>query len=95
LTRRQKTDRLDARGLLERLEKYLGGNRHAMSLVAVPSVQEEQRRSPVRYREQLMRDRRRAEARARAIALCQGIEVPRVGGEGPDGNSSVKSCLSG
>jgi hypothetical protein len=36
---RQKTDRLDARGLLDRLEKYLGGN--AMNLVAVPSVQEE------------------------------------------------------
>jgi len=75
-TRHQKTDRLDARALLNRLEKYLGGNGHAMSLVAVPSVQEEQKRSLVRYREQLLRDRRRAEARGRAIALCQGIEVP-------------------
>ena len=74
--RHQKTDRLDARALLDRLEKYLGGNRYAMSLVAVPSVEEEQQRSLVRYREQLMRDRRRAEARGRAIALCQGIEVP-------------------
>jgi transposase len=75
-TRHQKTDRLDARALLNRLEKYLGGNGHAMSLVAVPCVQEEQKRSLVRYREQLLRDRRRAEARGRAIALCQGIEVP-------------------
>jgi len=57
-TRHQKTDRLDARALLNRLEKYLGGNGHAMSLVAVPSVQEEQKRSLVRYREQLLRDRR-------------------------------------
>jgi transposase len=47
-----------------------------MSLVAVPSAEEEQQRSLVRYREQLMRDRRRAEARGRAIALGQGIEVP-------------------
>jgi transposase len=62
--------------LLNRLEKYLGGNCHAVSLVAVPSVEEEQKRSLVRYREQLMRDLRRAEARGRAIALCQGIEVP-------------------
>jgi hypothetical protein len=42
-TRRQKTDRLDARALASRLEKYLGGNCHAMSLVAVPSVEEEQK----------------------------------------------------
>jgi transposase len=62
--------------LLDRLEKYLAGNLYAMSLVAVPSVEEEQQRSHVRYREQLIRDRRRAEARGRAIALGQGIEVP-------------------
>jgi hypothetical protein len=58
------------------LESYLNGNRHAISIVAVPSLGEEQQRSVVRYREQLMRDRRRAEARGRAIALVQGIEVP-------------------
>ena len=33
----QKTDRLDARALLENLESYLRGNRDAMSIVAVPS----------------------------------------------------------
>jgi len=75
-TRHQKTDRLDARALLDGLESYLKGNRHAMSIVAVPSLEEEQQRSVVRYREQLMRDRRRAEARGRAIAVVQGIEVP-------------------
>jgi len=46
-TRHQKTDRLDARALLDRLESYLNGNRHAMSIVAVPSLQEEQQRSVV------------------------------------------------
>ena len=74
-TKHQKTDRLDARELLDRLESYLNGNRYAMSIVAVRSLGEEQQRSVVRYREQLMRDRRRAEARGRAIALVQGIEV--------------------
>jgi transposase len=54
-SKHQKTDRLDARALLDRLESYLKGNRHAMSIVAVPSLQEEQQRSVVRYREQLMR----------------------------------------
>jgi hypothetical protein len=75
-TRHQKTDRLDARALLDQLESYLKGNRHAMSIVAVPGLEEEQQRSVVCYREQLMRDRHRAEARGRAIAVVQGIEVP-------------------
>src|SRR6202047_3407156 len=75
-SKHQKTDRLDARALLDRLESYLHGNRHAMSIVAVPSLQEEQQRSVARYRDQLMRDRRRAEARGRALALTQGILAP-------------------
>src|SRR4051794_37737250 len=58
-TKRQKADRLDARALLDQLDSYLRGNRQAMSLVAVPSPQQEQHRSMVRYREQLMRNRRR------------------------------------
>ena len=67
----QKTDRLDARALLENLESYLRGNRDAMSIVAVPSLLQEQQRSVVRYREQLVRNRRRAEARGRAL-YCFG-----------------------
>jgi transposase len=74
--RRQKTDRLDARSLLENLDSYLRGNRHAMSIVAVPSLEQEQQRSVVRYREQLVRNRRRAEARGRALTLTQGIVAP-------------------
>ena len=72
----QKTDRLDARALLDNLESYLRGKRDAMSIVAVPSPLQEQQRSAVRYREQLVRDRRRAEARGRALALTQGILAP-------------------
>jgi len=75
-SKHQKTDRLDARALLVNLESYLRGNRNAMSIVAVPSPLQEQQRSVVRYREQLMRNRRRAEARGRALALTQGILAP-------------------
>jgi transposase len=75
-TKGQKTDRLDARGLLDQLDSYLRGNRQAMSLVAVPSPELEQQRSVVRHREQLMRHRRRAEAQGRALALTQGIIAP-------------------
>jgi len=75
-SKHQKTDRLDARALLDNLESYLRGNRDAMSIVTVPSAEEEQQRSVVRYREQLVRNRRRAEARGRALALTQGILAP-------------------
>ena len=37
-SKHQKTDRLDARALLNNLESYLRGNRDAMSIVAVPSL---------------------------------------------------------
>ena len=67
-SKHQKTDRLDARALLNNLESYLRGNRDAMSIVAIPSPEQEQRRSVVRHREQLVRNRRRAEARGRTIA---------------------------
>jgi transposase len=75
-SKQQKTDRLDARALLDNLERYLRGNRDAMSVIAVPSAVQEQQRSVVRYREQLMRNRRRAEARGRALTLTEGILAP-------------------
>lgn len=75
-SKHQKTDRLDARALLDSLESYLRGNRHAITIVAVPSPEEEQQRSVVRHREQLVRNRRRGEARGRALALTQGILAP-------------------
>jgi transposase len=73
----QKTDRLDARALLRHLDSYLGGNRDAMSVVPVPRPEQEQQRSVVRYRDQLLRDRRRAEARGRALVLTQAVLAPR------------------
>jgi hypothetical protein len=59
------------------LESYLRGNRDAMSIVAVPSPEQEQRRSVVRHREQLVRNRRRAETRGRAPAPDPGNPGPR------------------
>jgi transposase len=75
-SKRQKTDRLDARALLNNLESYLRGNHNAMSLVTVPSSEQEQQRSVARHREQLMHNRRRAEARGQALTLSQGIVAP-------------------
>jgi hypothetical protein len=73
----QKTDRLDARGLLDELDSYLRGNRQAMTIVAVPSPQQEPQRSIVRYREQLMRNRRRAPGAGACARLEPGHPGPR------------------
>ena len=73
--RGQKTDRLDARALVERLDRYVGGNRHALRIVRVPTPEEEQARSLVRMRTQLLRTRRKHEARGRGVLLAQGIRV--------------------
>jgi len=59
------------------LESYLRGNRDAMSIVAVLSHEQEQRRSVVRHHEQLVRNRRRAETRGRALAPDPGNPGPR------------------
>src|SRR6266446_1903108 len=45
-------------------------------VIQCTSPEQEERRSVVRYREQLVRNRRRAEARGRALALTQGILAP-------------------
>jgi transposase len=70
--RRQKTDRLDARALLDQLDRYLGGNARALSVVRVPTVEQEQLRSQSRQRDQFSRLRRGIEARGRALLLTQG-----------------------
>lgn len=73
--RRQKTDRLDARALVERLDRYCSGNRRALGIVRVPTVQQEQDRAQVRQRQQLLRARRQFEARGRSLLLTQGRQV--------------------
>jgi len=73
--KRQKTDRLDARALLERLDRYVRGNRHALAIVRVPTPEQEQARARVRLREQLAATRRQHEARGRSVLLAQGIRV--------------------
>lgn len=72
-TRRQKTDALDARALLERLDRWVRGNEDAFSVVRVPTPQEEQARAQCRLREQLSRMRRMAEARGRSLLLAHGF----------------------
>jgi hypothetical protein len=57
--RRTKTDRLDLDGLLRLLARYLGGERHAWSVVHVPSAAAEDARQLDRELETVIQDRTR------------------------------------
>lgn len=69
------TDKTDARELVLNLDRYLRGNLRAMSVVRVPTAEEEQRRALARQREQLRRERQRIAAQGRSLCLTQGIRL--------------------
>lgn len=73
--RKQKTDKLDAAALCDKLDRYLRGNTKAMNPVRVPSLEEQQRRSVCRLREQLKQSRHQWEARGRSLLLFYGHHV--------------------
>lgn len=65
-------DRTDARELVLRLDRYVGGNAKAMATVRVPTPEEERLRVESRQREQLKREIHRVAAQGRALLLSQG-----------------------
>ena len=73
--RGQKTDRRDSAELVDQLDRYLRGNGKAMSPVAIPTTEQEQKRALIRYHRQIMADRSRYEARGKGLLCAQGIEV--------------------
>lgn len=75
--KRQKTDALDARALVDRLDRWRRGNRDAFSVVRVPTPAEEQARAQVRLRDHLGRMRRMAESRGRSLLLAQGCTAEK------------------
>jgi len=70
-----KTDQLDALAMVQRLDRYVHGNRTALAVVRVPSEAEEQARWVSRLREQVRRHRQRLEAQGRCLLLTQGVHV--------------------
>ena len=72
-----KTDKRDARELCLRLERWHGGNTRAFSTVRVPTVAEEQRRAAGRQRENLLKERLRAEKRGASLLLLEGVRAGR------------------
>jgi len=72
---KQKTDRRDAGQLCDALDRYLRGNHKALSPVAVPTPEQEEKRALIRYHRQIMADRSRYEARGKGLLCAQGIAV--------------------
>jgi transposase len=54
-----RTDNTDTMGMVQRLDRYVAGNRKALAVVRTPSLAEEVRRSRVRQRRQFLSDRNR------------------------------------
>jgi transposase len=73
--RRQKTDRLDATALTDRLDRYVRGNPQAFSLVTVPTPAQEQARAQSRLRDQLKRSRHQWVARGKSLLLVHGHHI--------------------
>ena len=73
--KKQKTDKRDSGELCDSLDRYLRGQDRALSVVAVPSEEHEEKRALIRYHRQIMADRGRYEARGKGLLCAQGIEV--------------------
>jgi len=80
--RRMKTDRVDARKLLQMLMRYHGGERKLWSVVRVPSAEAEDGRQLNRELEALNRERTMHRARMRGLLIQQGLEVSNPSGKG-------------
>lgn len=73
---RVKTDKRDARELVDRLDRYLRGNCQVFSVVRVPTPEQEQRRSLVRQRGTVLKERNRCVLRGYGLMLAQGVQAP-------------------
>ena len=75
LNGRRKNDKRDARALCDQLDRYVRGNHHAFSSVAVPTPQQEQDRAVLRHRQALMQSLGRVSHQGRSLMLLQGLRV--------------------
>ena len=79
--RRAKTDRIDARKLLNMLMRYHGGERKLWSVVRVPSVKAEDGRQLGRELESLNKERTMHRSRIRGLLIREGLEVKNPSGK--------------
>lgn len=72
LNGRRKTDKRDARKLVEALDSYVRGNTEAFSVVTTPSLEQEEHRSLPRLRTAVLKQRRRCVQRGASLLLSHG-----------------------
>ena len=72
-----KTDKRDAREMCLRLERHVQGNTRALSVIHVPTVEQEARREEGRHRGRLLRERQRTELRGGSLLRKAGHPVPK------------------
>ena len=70
-----KTDRADARSMVCALDRFLAGNRHALSVVRVPTEAQERLRSESRLRESAQRQLKATAQCGRSLALQYGFAL--------------------
>ena len=71
-----KTDKRDARELVDRLDRYLRGNTKVFSVVKVPTPEQEQARCVTRQRGAALKERNRCVVRGYGMMLAQGVQAP-------------------
>lgn len=81
--RRRKNDRLDSRQLCLRLSRYLEGQSDELSVIRVPSVEEQQRRELGRQRKFWNKQVRQLENHGRALRLEHEFKTLPTGWAGP------------
>jgi transposase len=78
--RRAKSDQVDVKALLRLLQRYCQGERGMLSVVRVPTVEEEDQRRLHRERERLLKERGAHSARIKALLVAHGVRL-RVGAD--------------
>lgn len=71
--KRAKTDRIDARGMVRALMAWARGERHVLSEVRVPSVEQDDARRGLRERQRLVKERTAHGNRIKGLLKTQGI----------------------
>lgn len=80
---RVNNDRLDARRIAVRLDRYLAGDQEALNVVRIPTVTEEEQRDLGRQRQTIMGDIKRYADRGRAYLRKYGFRVKGKWWENP------------
>jgi transposase len=79
--KRAKTDRIDARLLLDNLLDHEGGKKHVWSVVHVPSLEQEDRRQLHRELETLLGERTEHVNRIKSLLATLGLKLEKIDGK--------------